>query len=92
MPSHSFHSTRFSSLDFLFRLPRVAQADQDLLNLLMQARQHIDTHGHPGDEGALQSLRRGLAIFGRLGDRGEECGFDESEIDIGDSLATPTFV
>ncbi|TKS61288.1 MAG: hypothetical protein EWM72_00775 [Nitrospira sp.] len=32
-----------------FRLPRVAQSDQHLLDLLLQARQHIDAHRHARD-------------------------------------------
>jgi hypothetical protein len=33
-----------------FRLPRITQADQDLLNLLMQSGQHIHTHRRTGNE------------------------------------------
>ena len=57
-----------------------------MLNLLMQPREHIHAHGHPGDEGALQFFGRGLAILCGLCDRGEQRGLDEPEIDIGNPL------
>ena len=49
LPSHMSHSQPFSGLGLRFRLPHLAHGDQHLLNLLMQAGQHIDTHRHAGD-------------------------------------------
>ena len=52
----------------LFRLDSsgIPQADQDLLDLLMQPRQHIHPHRDAGDELTVDGLRRGLAIFRRF--------------------------
>ena len=62
------------------------QADQDVLNLLMQSGQYIDTHRDTRDERAVQSLRCGLAILRSFGNVREQPGLNESEIDISDSL------
>ena len=41
-----FHSTPLLALAFRLRLLDIAQADQHLLNLLMQPGQYIHAHGH----------------------------------------------
>jgi hypothetical protein len=38
----------------------------------MQSRQHIQSHRHAGDEGALQSSWRSLAILGGFGNGGQD--------------------
>jgi hypothetical protein len=52
----------------------------------MQAREHINPHGHSGDERAVQFFWRSLAILRRLGDAGEQHRLNEAEIDIGNPL------
>ena len=64
------HTYPFSRLRLRPHLPRLAQANEHMLNLLMQPRQHLYAHRHAGDERAVQSLRRRLAILCRLGDGG----------------------
>ncbi len=55
----------------------------------MQSCEDIDAHRHAGDEMPLQPLRRGLAVFRRFGDGGEQRGFNEAEIQLGDALRHP---
>jgi len=50
------------------------------------AQQDNTTHCDAGDEAALQSFWSGWAIFGGLGDGGEERWLDEPKIEIGDPL------
>ena len=71
-------------LTFRFRLsPHV---DQDLLNLLMQPREHIYTHRHACYELTLYSFGRHMAIFRRLRNSTEQRGLDETKIHIRDAL------
>jgi len=52
----------------------------------MQARDYIHPHGHAGDESALYSFWRRLAVLHGLGDSGQQRGLDEAEIEIGNPL------
>ena len=52
----------------------------------MQQSQHIHTHGHAGNEDALQFFWRNLPSIRGFGNGVEQRRRDEAEIDIGNAL------